>query len=513
MDERQKTMLLRIVLGWGAFPGLLFLMKQTGWGILSVIIGAPVITAMILAPNRQFSLRAFGRIISAWVLLALWLLPFGGIRLLLAWCAHLVLSGQVVTWVVLHRRNIGFMGGVLYIGWWLGMARLVPAFFIGVHGAVHPFKAAWQNSRGRYWRQLGIMVGSGMFFVIAKQVVFQGAVLVHQLFPANVVVATLLMIGGQLLVLGLFWAWMFWLFEVNGGTQVFATLRRQTRWGGWSWLGLMLMVGGWSGIGLQTARILDQPLRSPVKVIAHKGMSDGAGRPNSMQALVTTSQRVHPALSECDVQETRDHRFVINHDSTVTVYGKRVAIRSLSLAQAKRIRVTDDGKTSYLNGAGAYIKAARKAHQPLLIEIKPAPHAQAVVRSFLRDYQSGLPAGSQFHSLDGAMITTLAKQAPHIKRALILPFVLCGFPRGKIQQCSLDYHTLTPVALRILHARHVAVWGWTVNHQRIAMQLIAEGCDGVITDRPEMVRRVIRDLHSPAVRITARMQVMLQECD
>lgn len=513
MDEQQKTWLLRIILGWGAFPGLLLLMKQTRWGILPVIIGVPVITAMILVPQGQPSLRTLGRMIGAWVLLALWFLPFGGVRLLLAWCAHLVLPGQVVTWVVLHRRNIGFIGGALYICWWLGVARLVPAFFISVRGGTHPFQTAWQNSRGRYWRQLGTMVGSGMFFLLAKQVVFQGVVLIHQLLPANVVVATLLVLAGQLLALGLFWAWMFWLWGINGGNQGFTASNRPLQWGGWLWLGVALVVGGWSGIGLQTACILGQPLGAPVKVIAHKGMSAGAGRPNSIQALVTTSRRVHPALSECDVQETKDHHFVVNHDPIVTVRGKRAAIRSLSLAQAKRIRVTDDGKTSYLNGAGAYIKAARKAHQPLLIEIKPAPHAQAVVRSFLRDYQSGLPAGSQFHSLDGAMITTLAKQAPHIKRALILPFVLCGFPREKIQQCSLDYHTLTPTALRILHARHVAVWGWTVDHQRIATQLIAEGCDGVITDRPKMIRRVIRDLHSPAVRITARMQVMLQECD
>ena len=111
------------------------------------------------------------------------------------------------------------------------------------------------------------------------------------------------------------------------------------------------------------------------------------------------------------------------------------------------------------------------------------------------------------------MITALAQRAPHIKRALILPFALCGFPREKIQQCSLDYHTLTPTALRVLHARHVAVWAWTVDQPRVAAQLIAAGCDGVITDRPEMVRRVIRNLRSPATRITARMQVLLQECD
>ena len=513
MDERQKTRLLRIVLGWGAFPGLLFLMKQTGWGLFPVIIGVPVITALMLVPKMRFSFQGSGRIIGAWVLLALWLLPFGGVRLLLAWCAHLVLPGQVVTWVVLHRREVGLIGGTLYVCWWLGMVRLVPAFFIAVGGSAHPFQAAWQQSRGRYWRQLGTMAGSGIIFLGAKQIVFQGAVLIHRLFPANVVGATLLVLCSQLLALGMFWAWMVWLFRVSGGKRPSTAPERRIPRRGLLWLGLAVTIVGWGGIGLQTARILGQPLPSSVKVIAHKGMSREAGRPNSIQALVTTSRRVHPFLSECDVQETRDHRFVVNHDPTVTVHGKRVAIRSLSLAQAQRIRVTDNEKTSRLDSAGAYIQTARKAHQPLLIEIKPAPHAQAVVRDFLRDYQSQLPAGTQFHSLDGGVITALVQRTPHIKRALILPFVLCGFPRERIQQCSLDYHTLTPTALRVLHARHVAVWAWTVDHQRAATQVLAEGCDGVITDRPEMVRRVIRNLRSPATRITARMQVLLQECD
>lgn len=513
MDERQKTGLLRIVLGWGAFPGLLFLMKQTGWGILPVIIGTPMIIALMLAPKMRLSFQDYVRMIGTWVLLALWFLPFGGVRLLLAWCAHLVLPGQVVTWIVLHRREVGLIGGGLYVCWWLGMVRLVPAFFIAVRGTGHPFQVAWQQSRGRYWRQLGTMAGSGIVFLIAKQVVFQGAVLIHQVFPVNAAGATLLVLCSQLIVLGMFWAWMRWLFRVYGGKRLTGAPEAPTPGSGLLWLCLAFTVVGWGGIGLQTFRIMKQPLPAFVTVVAHKGMSWNAGRPNSLQALVTTSRRVHPALSECDVQETQDHRFVVNHDPAVTVHGKRVAIRSLSLAQAQRIRVTDNGKTSRLDSVGAYIQAARRAHQPLLIEIKPAPHARAVVRDFLRDYQPQLPAGSQFHSLDGGVITALAQRAPHIKRALILPFALCGFPREKIQQCSLDYHTLTPTALRVLHARHVAVWAWTVDQPRVAAQLIAAGCDGVITDRPEMVRRVIRNLRSPATRITARMQVLLQECD
>jgi glycerophosphoryl diester phosphodiesterase len=53
---------------------------------------------------------------------------------------------------------------------------------------------------------------------------------------------------------------------------------------------------------------------------------------------------------------------------------------------------------------------------------------------------------------------------------------------------------LTPGVIGGLHERGLALWVWTVNEEADMRRLLGWGADGIITDRPDRLHRVLRDL-------------------
>jgi glycerophosphoryl diester phosphodiesterase len=250
-------------------------------------------------------------------------------------------------------------------------------------------------------------------------------------------------------------------------------------------------------------------------LIAHRGGSALAPE-NTLAAFRPAVDWWRADLLEIDVQPSRDGDAVVIHDPTVdrTTDGTG-HVSTFTVAELKRLdagyRFTPDGGQTFpFRGQDVRLSTLREVlealpHTRVNVEIKDTRAQQAVWdtvhdlhavhrvliaagdrnnRSRFRNYGGPTSAGKQdmyaFYGLHLARATRLWTPAVD---AFQMPE-----ERGGRQ-------VLTPRMLVEVQARNVAVHVWTINEARDMRRLLEWGVDGVITDRPDCLARLLHEMH------------------
>ncbi|MBB2747923.1 UNVERIFIED_ORG: glycerophosphoryl diester phosphodiesterase [Microbispora rosea subsp. rosea] len=259
------------------------------------------------------------------------------------------------------------------------------------------------------------------------------------------------------------------------------------------------------------ASVVPATAASAPLVVAHRGAS--AYAPENTVAAFELARDQGADMFELDVQETRDHHLVLMHDTTLgrttdaeEVFPGRAPWRVGDLKLAE-IRKLDAGswfsRKARFSGAyageavptlGEALRAMRGSGLGLLLEIKeprlypgiearvaeeigrdPAWRGRIVVQSF--DWESM----RRFHGLmPGVPIGLLG--TPRIAE-------LPGLARFA-DQINPPYADVTADYVRRVHRLRMKVLAWTVDDPTAVRRLIGAGVDGVITNRPDVVREL-----------------------
>lgn len=224
-------------------------------------------------------------------------------------------------------------------------------------------------------------------------------------------------------------------------------------------------------------------LQKPV-TISHRGVDHGNGVQNTIPALQKTA-RERPDYIEMDVQETKDHQFVVLHDENLKhLAGINRAPGTLTLAQLQQLTVRENGYQAKIPSFDAYYRAAKQADQKLLIEFKRTPAmTDDFVQRFATRYGAQLQRhGDLIHSLDYQLIQQSRQLMPKVSASYILSFNLVGLPRTQANYFTMEYTTLNSTFIDEAHAQHKKVFAWTVNDSSDMDQLLLKNVDGIITD-------------------------------
>ncbi len=233
--------------------------------------------------------------------------------------------------------------------------------------------------------------------------------------------------------------------------------------------------------------LLTRPL-----TISHRGVDNGNGVQNTIPALRRTS-REKPDYVEMDIHETKDHQFVMMHDENLSNLAHvNKAPHQLTLKQLTRLKVYENGHTAHIASFDAYLRAAERYHQKLLVEIKTTKYDSAnMLQLFIKRYEKRLLRDhDQIHSLDYHVISGLKKAAPKLFVSYILPFNF-SFPETKANAYTMEETTLNQDFVDQAHAHHQRVYAWTVDDDDDMTQMMFLNVDGIITD----------DLHDLQVNI------------
>lgn len=257
---------------------------------------------------------------------------------------------------------------------------------------------------------------------------------------------------------------------------------------------------------------------SEIRVIGHRGAA-GVAPENTLAAIQHGILAGSDAL-EVDVHVTTDGHLVLIHDDTVdrTTDGSG-PVEAMTLSEIKRLdagyRFTPDrGRTFPFRDGSVRIPtldeaAAAAGDLPLIVEVK-SPGAGRALGDWLRTRRQNARAGPD--DLDRFIVGGFEKDAvaPAAAQARwqcasrrdLIPFILAGkvglrWPlRPAIDAIMLPIRKgplrlVTRRFVRQAHDAGLGVFVWTVNRPDVMRALLDLGVDGLISDVPARVRRVL----------------------
>lgn len=249
-------------------------------------------------------------------------------------------------------------------------------------------------------------------------------------------------------------------------------------------------------------------------VIAHQG-GDGVWPGETMLAYQNAVDLGVDVL-EMDIHITTDGVLVLMHDETVdrTTDGTG-EIESLTLEELKQLDAAydwspDEGITFPYRGQGIQITTLEEIFQAfpdmrMTIEIKKTKASMAkpfcdLIRQY--DMQEKVLVASfhderlkEFRAECPEIATSSAKNETTmfvlLTKAYLGSFYSPKFLSLQVPEESSGITVMTPAFVRAAHERNLAVEPWTINDEETMRKFIEWGVDGIITDRPGLLMKVL----------------------
>ncbi len=257
----------------------------------------------------------------------------------------------------------------------------------------------------------------------------------------------------------------------------------------------------------------DRPL-----IMAHRG--DSAAVPENTLLSFRRAIEIGIDFLESDVRLSKDDEPILFHDDNLQrVAGEAGTIRDKTLEELREIDFgynfsPDEGKSFPYRDRNLRVVTLREAFQnlpnvPFNLDIKnkdveaPAILAEVIKKN---NRQDSVVVGS-FHNAQARRfrelmpdVKTAASPSEVTRFVFTLKMRLLGLSKKlpyEAFQVPMKYGIITVVNRRFVQAAHdrgVAVHVWTVNERDEMAYLYKLGVDGIFTDRPAILRSLLKDL-------------------
>lgn len=246
------------------------------------------------------------------------------------------------------------------------------------------------------------------------------------------------------------------------------------------------------GVGLASATDLERP----VLVMAHRGASLAA--PENTLAAIQESIEAGADYAEIDVQRTKDGELVLNHDADLMrVGGAPLRITQATLAE---IRAVDVGRRFSPDFAGERVPTLREAIElargriRLNIELKFYGKERELAGDVARLVaETGFEAECVVTSLEIDGVLEARRQDPRLSIGLIASASVGRLVQSDVDLFAVSRGIATDAFLREAHRLDKQVVVWTVDDRATMLALIDQGVDGILTNDPALLERVIRE--------------------
>ena len=249
-------------------------------------------------------------------------------------------------------------------------------------------------------------------------------------------------------------------------------------------------------------------------VIAHQG-GDGLWPGDTMFAFEHAATLGVDVL-EMDLHITKDGVLVINHDESVDRTTDSAGnIEDMTLAELKALDAgynwsNDDGQTFPYRGMGITLTTLEEIFQAfpdyhMTIEIKTTEASMAapfcdMIRAY--DMQDKILVASfldermaEFRQVCPEVATSSARQETTVfvlmSKAFLGRLYSPSFNTLQVPEESSGITVMTAQFVRAAHERNLRVEPWTIDDPQQIKTYIDWGVDGIITDRPDLILKVL----------------------
>lgn len=232
--------------------------------------------------------------------------------------------------------------------------------------------------------------------------------------------------------------------------------------------------------GISSADTIDKG----TETISHRGVTNGNGVQNTIPAMKKTIKYYQPDYIEMDVQETKDHKYVVVHDKNLKkLAGVDKKPQELTLKQLKKMTVRENGYEAKIASFDDYLKVANRHHQKLLVELKTSSSdSKEMVPRFIKQYEKNFEKnGHILQTLSHKAADELKQEDPEAFVSYILPFNF-SFPTTDFDAYTMEQTTLNSSFIGKALMMNKKVYVWTVNDKKDMRQSLYLNVDGIITD-------------------------------
>ena len=255
---------------------------------------------------------------------------------------------------------------------------------------------------------------------------------------------------------------------------------------------LALVVLGMGGVA--ELAFLATRNQAPVVIIAHRGSS--AVAPENTLASFRLAAEQRTDLVELDVQESSDGQVLVAHDADLMkVSGNPAHIWNTDAATLRAIDIGSYRDPRYAAERVptlAEALAVCKGRCKVLVELKSYGHNQHLEERVVQIVEAaGMVNQCEFMSMDHDMARKIKQLRPSWRVGFL---VAKGM--GDLTELNGDFLAVeaSMASRRFIRRAHRAgqdVYIWTVNDAAWMLVGLTRGVDGLITDHPDVARRVI----------------------
>jgi glycerophosphoryl diester phosphodiesterase len=248
-------------------------------------------------------------------------------------------------------------------------------------------------------------------------------------------------------------------------------------------------------------------------VIAHRGASAYEAE-NSLKAFEKAIE-MGSDMIECDLHQTSDGIVVVMHDFSVNrtceipedlskKHPGIIKIKDLGCEEYGKLHLKrSDANPPTLDNVLKTINGRCK----LLIELKKGndlyPDIEKHILKVIAD-NDALSWVSVIHSFDKKALLEMHQENTGVKlqRLIVFKFPLSSFNFSRrIEKdnysdwsgVNIQYRFAKKRIIKKLHKQNKTIYVWTVNKKRIAKRMIRRGVDGIITNKPDMVKTLVNN--------------------
>ena len=255
-------------------------------------------------------------------------------------------------------------------------------------------------------------------------------------------------------------------------------------------------------------------LDDDVVIMGHRGAA--ALAPENTLAAIERAIDEGADWVEVDVQETADGEVVVIHDSDfMKLAGVGLKVWETNLADLATIDIGSRYDPCYASERVPTLRhllEVCRGRVGVNIELKSYGHGQRLEQRVVDIVEtSGNQRNVILMSLERGIVMRLKALRPSWQVGLLLSVVI-----GDVNLLEADFLAVNArfVSRRFVEEAHRAgkqVFAWTVNDQISMSRMIGRGVDGLITDRPDLARDVIkqRATFSPVERLLVEVAELL----
>lgn len=256
-----------------------------------------------------------------------------------------------------------------------------------------------------------------------------------------------------------------------------------------------------------------ETLRRPAH-ISHRGGAKLEPE-NTLAAFRRAVAEFQTDVLELDVHRTRDGVIVVHHDATVDrCTDGEGPIAGYTFEALQRLdagfRFSPDGVTFPRRGQGVRIPSLDEVLDAcptvrINLEVKPDEEgfeAQLATQLRRRGEVARFCLGSESDVVAGRLVEAMPEACHFFPRDALTAFSLGALqgdetppdPRFHVADMPATYEgmpLITPELTRIARLHGVAVLVWTIDDEAEMRALLAAGVDGLMTDRPDILRAVL----------------------